>query len=90
MHKLVSIALSCLLVLGVSLTSGCGVEGSCAGGSNPVQCMNGWSQDECRDFDIQQVNGGDWTFSTSSCESRGFTKFCSNYQVNVLPSTSCN
>tara|TARA_B100000029_G_scaffold209338_1_gene207197 strand:+ start:212 stop:370 length:159 start_codon:yes stop_codon:yes gene_type:complete len=52
--------------------------------------MNGWSQDECRDFDIQQVNGGDWTFSTSSCESRGFTKFCSNYQVNVLPSTSCN
>ena len=90
MARLLSIGLSSLLILGISLTSGCGGDGSCAGGSAPIQCMNDWTEDECRDFNIQQVNGGDWTFSTSSCVSRGFTKFCSYYQVYVLPSTSCN
>jgi hypothetical protein len=52
--------------------------------------MNDWTEGECEDFHVDQVNGGDWTFSFDSCEDRGFSTFCSYYQVYVLPSTGCD
>ena len=65
-------------------------EGSCAGGGDyGISCNNDWIEDECNEFNQQQVNGGDWTFSSESCEERGFTKFCSEYDAYILSSSNC-
>ena len=73
------------------LIIGCGEpEGSCAGGkSSEVSCNNDWTESECDEFNQQQVNGGDWTFSSEPCEEREFTKYCSEYDTYILSSSNC-
>ena len=64
--------------------------GSCAGGGMyGTSCLgNDWDEDECRDFDEQQVNGGGWTFSKDSCDDRGYTVYCSDIDTYLLPSNT--
>ena len=73
------------------LIFGCGdVGGSCAGGGMyGTSCLgNDWDEDECRDYDEKQVNGGGWAFSKDSCGDRGYTVYCKETSTYLLPSNT--
>jgi hypothetical protein len=90
-------------MLGGVWLSACGEspddEGSCVGiwtvGTVVVafpQCYNDWTRAECEDWDTDQVNATNWSFSEDSCQERGYTKECdesgySSYYTG--PSRAC-
>lgn len=56
---------------------GCGGEGLCIGTGGVIdECKEGFSQDECAEWDDLGVNGSTWTFARGSCENQGFTVSC--------------
>jgi len=61
----------------VLMISNCGKmsTGVCTGFSaefNSTYCKDGWTEDECADWDNQQVNGVSWTFyKGQTCDERG-------------------
>jgi len=51
----------CFVVAG----SGCSSTGACEGTDGVFghsYCYDDWTEDECDDYDAQQVNGANWTF----------------------------
>lgn len=56
---------------------GCG-PGLCEGtGGDVDECKEGWSKDECAEWDDLEVNGADWTFHGSgTCDGLGYTTEC--------------
>ena len=66
------------------LFSGCLERtGACVGAggsilSGPV-CKEGWTADECQEWDDMEVNDADWTFHRGvSCEDLGYTEECAD------------
>ena len=56
-----------------------GSGGACVGESSPGNglCKDGWSQEECEDWDADEVNGSSWTFHAGEgCEELGYTHTC--------------
>jgi hypothetical protein len=78
-----------IAALSLSL-SGCGAgTGACASSSGiGEECFQGWTQQECTDQNSKQVNGLKWTWSSSTCESQGFTVSCGNNTFR-RPGKSC-
>lgn len=59
------------------LAIGCG-PGLCEGRGGIVdECKQGWTADECAEWDELEVNGASWEFyGSGTCEGRGFTTQC--------------
>ena len=59
-----------------ALASGCGA-GSCeASGGIVDECKDGWTRDECDEWDDIEVNGAGWEYSGKSCEDLGYDVEC--------------
>ena len=83
----VGLALGCL-ALG-ALASACGGVGSCASSGGLVdECKQDWSKSECEDWNSQQVNGASWSYSSDSCDERGFSVSCADGSY-VRASSDC-
>ena len=54
-----------------------------------ISCNNDWIEDECNEFNQQQVNGGDWTFSSEPCEERGFKKYFNANDTYIINLSNC-
>jgi hypothetical protein len=56
----------------------CGGSGLCEGTGGIVdECFEGWTRDECEEWDDESVNGASWTWHASgSCEDRGYSVDC--------------
>jgi hypothetical protein len=51
---------------------GTGVCTGCCGPSGTTYCKDGWTEDECADWDAEGVNGVEWNFyEGQTCEERG-------------------
>ena len=69
-----------LVGLCVAVVGGCDDDdGGCStgtcysvGGNWGEECYQGWTQEDCDDFDDQDVNGASWYFSCKSCDELGF------------------
>ena len=67
------VGITCLMFLG----SNCGKlsTGVCTGYSaefNSTYCKDGWTKEECDEWDDLEVNGVSWTFHKGqTCEERG-------------------
>ena len=64
------------LAAGAFVLPGCGEEtGVCTGCCGPggqTYCKDGWSEEECAEWDAQEVNGVSWNFhGGQTCEERG-------------------
>lgn len=54
-----------LLALGLLLLAGCESLGACEGYSsilNKTYCYDDYTEEECDDYDSQEVNGANWNF----------------------------
>ena len=83
----VAAAISMTAALAVA---GCGpAVGSCVGTGGIVDsCKEGWTEEECADWNDQGVNGSTWTFSKASCEENGYSAVCSD-GTHVRSSSDC-
>lgn len=73
----------------LALASCGGGTGACASSAGTgEECFQGWTQQECTDQNSKQVNGLTWTWSSSTCESQGFTVSCGNNTFR-RPGKSC-
>jgi hypothetical protein len=70
------VAVGTLLAVSAGL-AGCGGVGSCASSGGIVdECKQDWTEAECDDWDNQEVNGASWSFSSDTCDDRGFSVRC--------------
>ena len=63
------------------LLMGCGKTGACVGqyGAGKYECKEDWYEDECSQWDEDEVNGSEWIFhSRKSCEALGYANQCSD------------
>jgi hypothetical protein len=59
-----TVAIVAALTLAVMMLTGCGL-GACTGYSsilNRTYCYDDFTESECEDYDIEEVNGAHWTF----------------------------
>lgn len=65
---------TCLLFLSTNCEK-LGSTGVCTGYSaeyNSTYCKDGWTKDECEEWDALEVNGVSWTFHRGqTCDDRG-------------------
>jgi len=55
-----------------SCGDGTGVCTGCCGPSGNTYCKDDWTEDECADWDQQQINGVSWNFhGGQTCAERG-------------------
>ncbi|NIS81226.1 MAG: hypothetical protein GTO14_13715 [Anaerolineales bacterium] len=72
-----------LILLCTTILASCGGPGACVGSggdvlSSPV-CKDGWTRDECQEWDDMEINDADWNFrSGRTCERLGYTERCSD------------
>jgi hypothetical protein len=71
-----------LILLSALLLSTCGGVGACVGSGGDVLlspvCKDGWTRDECHEWDDMEVNDADWNFKRGTCEGLGYTDRCSD------------
>ncbi len=68
-----------LLTAAAGLTLAAGCTGSCEGTGGLVdECKEGWTQEECDEWDAEEVNDADWTFHAGSCEALGYDVECAD------------
>jgi len=61
-----------LAVLGLSCGDGTGVCTGCCGPSGTTYCKDGWTEEECDDWNAEGVNGVEWHFyEGQTCDERG-------------------
>lgn len=67
----------------------CGGNGLCEGTGGIVdECFEGWTQEECAEWNAESANGATWTWHASgSCAGRGYSYDCEG--VWVLSSDDC-
>ena len=77
MKTLRTIVITASFLCCVLMVSNCGKmnTGVCTGYSaefNSTYCKDGWTEDECDEWDELEVNGVSWTFHKGqTCEERG-------------------
>jgi hypothetical protein len=69
---------------------GCGNQlGACVGTGGIVdECKEGWTRDECEDWDAQEVNDASWSWHSKSCEKLGYTVECADGSF-VMSASDC-
>lgn len=74
-HRSLGLIITVVIFLGLTA---CGSDGTCLGTGGVVNvCKEGWTAEECADWDDKAVNGSSWSFySDSSCESLGYPIKC--------------
>jgi hypothetical protein len=67
-------------LLTVTALAACDLTGACVGTGGIVdECKEGWTQQECTDWDEQEVNGASWSLHLGgSCEAVGFPFECAD------------
>ena len=81
MNTTAMLGYSILFGSGLLLASCGGGVGACVGESSPGNglCKDGWDEEECVEWDEDEVNGSSWTFhSGDSCEDLDYTHECSD------------
>jgi hypothetical protein len=61
----VSLVLSIVVSVALLFASACAPLGACEGYSDILgssYCYDDWTEDECDDYDAEEVNGADWSF----------------------------
>jgi hypothetical protein len=77
MIRKLKILLNSFLVIAMALMitscgKGTGVCTACCSQSGITYCKDNWTEDECADWNTQQVNGVQWHFHKGqTCEERG-------------------
>jgi len=78
-----------LLAVTAVLGTCAGCVGSCEGTGGLVdECKEGWTQGECDEWDAEEVNDADWTWSAQSCEALGYDVECADGSF-VQSSSDC-
>ena len=81
-----------LAALASSIVAGCGdgtgVCTACCGPSGQTYCKDGWTEDECKDWSSQKVNGLSWNFyEGQTCAERGWESSAPGPPSNNLTSS---
>lgn len=64
--------------------------GTCVSSGGIVDsCKPNFTRGECEEWNDESVNGANWSFSTTSCASRGFTVKCSEDATHVRTASDC-
>ena len=71
---IVAVAGALMFMLGFSA---CGSDSTCIGTGGVIDsCKEGWTEEECAEWDQESVNGSDWTITGGSCAEHGYTAEC--------------
>lgn len=91
LRSLAIVGVVCLMV-SATISAACGGRvGSCVGTGGVIDsCKEEWTEDECDDWDAQEVNGSTWTWNRKPCDDLGYTATCPD-GTHLLPAdaSSC-
>lgn len=79
--KVVFISFLCILAVCTFLFSSCSDTGACVGSGGVLlspECKEGWSKEECDQWDAEEINGANWNYYGGSCADQGYTEECSD------------
>ena len=80
--KAVLIFFLCTLAVGAILFSSCSGAGICVGSGGSILlspvCKEGWTSDECAEWDAQGISDANWNYYSGTCADQGYTERCSD------------